>query len=673
MRDSSILSWAPLAFAIFAAGAVLALLTSRKPSLCRMMSHGFALCGVCALALAGITGFREEPVTWLIAGVLPPAGLALGLDRMGSFFLILIGVGAAPAAVYAFAYTRDYEGRHSMAAMGCAFNVFLAAMASVVMAQNVLTFLVSWELMSIASYFLVMTDHEVEETRKAGWLYLVMTHAGLACLLTGFLVITIQTGTMSFASWPGSALTDSSKNWAFALLALGFLSKAGAVPFHVWLPRAHPAAPSHVSALMSGVMIKLGIYGLIRAGFDWLGMPSVWWGVFILALAGLSAVAGVLYALVDTDLKRILAYSSVENVGVILFGVGAAMLFQAFGVRSLSSLALVAALLHSLNHAAFKSLLFFAAGAVVHATKTRNVEELGGLLKRMPATGALFLAGSLAIAALPPFNGFISEWLTFQSLLLSFRIPSQTINLVFALAIAALALTAGLAAACFVRLFGIAFLALPRADAAAGAMEVDKLMIAPMIALALACLAAGVVPYPAVSILNDTARSLTGADAELRFGIAGLAAARSFSSLSPIWAAILLAAMLVVTWGTLKLLGANPAIRRFETWNCGRALQTARFEYTATAFANPFKRVFALLYRPVEEVDIQSHPESRFFVETIAYRSTTRSLVEELIYARIAAFARILAARTRVIQSGNVHVYLLYMLIALLVVLMRAY
>jgi hydrogenase-4 component B len=423
---------------------------------------------------------------------------------------------------------------------------------------------------------------------------------------------------------------------------------------------------------MSGVMIKLGVYGLIRIGFEWLGAGPAWWGVLVLAVGAASALLGVLYAIIDTDLKRLLAYSSVENIGIILLGVGAGMVFRSYSLGPLAGLALLAALYHSLNHAAFKSLLFLGAGAVLHATGTRNIEEMGGLLRRMPQTGAFFLVGSLAISAMPPFNGFISEWLMFQSLLLSFRVPEQIFNLVFALSIAALALTAGLAAACFVRAFGITFLALPRGESVAAAREADRIMRASMAMLAVLCLALGIAPAIVLGPLTGVIIEFAGAPPDVSFNFSGVAAANAFAAISPLWVALALGFALVGVWAGLRLCGANFNRRYYETWGCGRALQTASFEYTAAAFANPFKRVFAFLYRPIEETEIEAHPESRFFVKTITYRNQSRPMIEDLTYAPIGAAVRRVAMRVRAIQSGNVHSYLLYILLALLVLLLFA-
>jgi hydrogenase-4 component B len=420
---------------------------------------------------------------------------------------------------------------------------------------------------------------------------------------------------------------------------------------------------------MSGVMIKLGVYGLVRVAFDWLGAGPLWWGGGMLIAGAISGVLGVLYSLVDADLKRLLAYSSVENIGIIMLGLGGAMLLQAHALPGLAALALLAALFHALNHAAFKSLLFMGAGAVLHATHTRNMEELGGLIKRMPQTAFFFLVGSLAIAALPPFNGFISEWLMFQSLLLSFQISAHTINLIFAFGAASLALTSGLAAACFVRAFGITFLALPRSEQAARAREVEWTMRASMALLALACVVLGIAPALTLTPLEATVFDLMGAHADVKFNLSAVIADSGFGWIAPLWIAAGLVAFLLAIPLSLRVMGANRRQRTNENWGCGRALQTARFEYTATAFANPFKRVFVLLYRPVKELDIEFHPESRYFVRTIAYYNEGRLIFEDTLYRPFLRMIQALAREARALQSGNVHGYLVYILVALVALL----
>jgi hydrogenase-4 component B len=658
-------------FACFSAGALGALMSARSPTLARIVGHGCALVGAIAATAFSAAGLAGGSMKMSVPHLLPIGGATFGIDRLSAFFVAVIALGAIPSALYAIGYTRQYAGKHSLAGMAFGFNVFVAAMLLVPLARNVVTFLALWEVMSLASYFLVITEHEHEETRRAGWVYLVMTHAGFAALLIGFLLLARATGTMDFAGWSTAAadLDANSRNLIFILFALGFGSKAGIIPVHVWLPRAHPAAPSHVSALMSGVMIKLGVYGVVRVAFDWLGVGPPWWGAAILIIGAVSGVLGVLYALVDADLKRLLAYSSVENIGIIMLGLGAAMLFQASDLPLLAALALVAALYHALNHAAFKSLLFLCAGAVLHATHTCNMEELGGLIKRMPQTAIFFLIGSLAIAALPPFNGFFSEWLTFQSLLLSFQISAHTVNLIFALGVAALALTSGLAVACFVRAFGITFLALPRSGPAALAHEAAWTMRAAMALLALACIVLGVAPSLILAPLEATVFDLLGAHADMKFDWSMVVANDNFGWVAPLWIALGLVAFLITIPLALRRMGANRRRRSYETWGCGRALQTARFEYTATAFANPFKRVFALLYRPVKELDIEFHPESRYFVRTIAYYNEGRLIFEDALYRPLLRMIEAVARAARLLQSGNVHGYLVYILVALVILL----
>lgn len=654
------------------AGALGALLTNRSAKAARIVGCGGALLGSIFALGFGLAGLAGGSLRLYFPDLLPIGGAALGIDRLSAFFVVMIAVAAIPAALYGIGYTRAYEGKHSLGGMGFAFNTFIAAMILVPLAQNVLTFLALWEVMSLASYFLVITEHEREGTLGAGWVYFVMTHAGFAALLLGFLLLAQATGTAFFSDWHVVAvgLDPRSRDLVFVLLAVGFGSKAGVIPLHVWLPRAHPAAPTHVSALMSGVMIKLGVYGLVRVAFDWLGAGPIWWGGMMLVAGAISGVLGVLYALVDTDLKRLLAYSSVENIGIIMLGLGAGMLFQNAQLPGFTGLALVAALYHTLNHAAFKSLLFMGAGAILHATHTRNMENLGGLIKTMPQTAILFLIGSLAIAALPPFNGFISEWLTFQSLLVSFHIAAHTINLLFTLAIAALALTSGLAAACFVRAFGISFLALPRSAAAGMAHEVEWTIRAAMAALALTCLAFGIAPSLILAPLETTVFDLIGTHADMNFDLSALAVNGDFGWLAPLWLALGLIGCLAIIPLALRLIGATNRRRSHESWGCGRALQTARFEYTATAFANPFKRVFALLYRSVKELDVEFHPESRYFVRTIEYCNEGRLIFEDALYRPLLRAIESVARQARTLQSGNVHSYLVYILIALVALLL---
>jgi hydrogenase-4 component B len=627
-----------------------------------------ALIGIVACALGAygmIGGAGTVRVAWLV----PLGGLELSLDPLGAFFLALIGLAAVPTSIYAMAVPPDEGGGRFT------YLAFVLSMCLVPLAANLMTFAITWELMSITSYFLVLHHPESRSSQYAGWVYAVMTHAGLACLLAGMLLLGAWTGSPRFEDWRAAApaLTSASRNGAFVLLALCFAGKAGVIPLHVWLPLAHPAAPSHVSALMSGVMIKLGVYGLMRISLDWLGIGPAWWGIAILVVGAASSVIGVLYALVDHDLKRLLAFHSIENVGIILLGLGSAVVFQAAGQPTLALLGLTAALYHTVNHAAFKALLFLGAGAVVHATGTRNMEAMGGLIKRMPWTAACFFVGSASIAALPPLNGFVSEWLTFVALFQNRHLASVGLNLVFVLGIASLALTGGLAMACFVKAFGITFLALPRSAAATGATEARAAMRLAMVMLAAACVALGLGPTVVVPAFGAVAASLLPGAAPAMVGDwLSLRVSGGYAGLSTLAIAIALGGALVIPLAALRLVRASQRTRAYETWGCGRIVQTARMEYTATAFSNPFKRVFDFFYRPTTRLDIEFHPESRLFVQRIEYENPTRSIFHDWLYRPALDLLRTGARAAGTLQSGSPNLYLAYILAALLLMLVLA-
>ena len=620
-----------------------------------------------ALAALGLHGMLGGAWALAVPWLLPFGGLLLRIDPLGGFFLTVVALTAVPASLYAIEYDRG--ARRGPAA----YLAFVGAMAMVPLAANVVTFLAAWEVMSVASWFLVARE---DATARAAWVYAVMTHAGFACLLAGMLLMGSWTGSAAFTEWRAAAraLDPSARAVVFCLLAFGFAGKAGVIPLHVWLPLAHPAAPSHVSALMSGVMVKLGIYGLVRIGVDWLGAGPAWWGGGVLALGIVSALVGVLYALVDADLKRVLAFSTIENVGIVLIGLGSGMVFHASGATGLAALAIVAALYHVANHAAFKSLLFLGAGAVVHATGTRNMEALGGLIKRMPWTAATFLLASIAISGLPPLNGFVSEWLTFQALLQNLRVPSAEVNLLFALALAALALTAGLAAAASVRAFGISFLALPRTNAARDAAEAPALMRIAMVALSVACVALGLGAPIVLPVLVAVVATLASAGAApLTIASWGtIHVTGQFAGLSMPAIVVVLVAALAAPLVLMRVAGARAGHRTYETWGCGRMLHTPRMEYTAAAFANPFKRVFDFFYRPEKRLDVAAHPESRFFVTRMVYESPTRPVFEDWLYRPVLGAIHRVTLTARAIQSGSPNLYLAYILAALVLMLVLA-
>ena len=634
-----------------------------------------ALAGI-GLSIAVLVG--QTPFVQVWPNLLPVAGgMSFRLDALGAFFLLLIGVGAVPAAIYGVGYSASYEDGHaSLRQLGVLFNLFLLAMSLVTLADNVLTFLFVWEAMSLTSYFLVMTEaHAGEEggdVQRAGLWYAAMTHAGLALLMAAFLLMAGD-ALATFADLRAHAATlpAATRNIIFLLAFVGFGSKAGLVPLHVWLPRAHPAAPSHVSALMSGVMIKLGVYGLLRVALDLLGGGPTWWGASVLTIGALSALLGILYALMENDLKRLLAYSSVENIGIVFMGVGAGMLFAARNMPEAAMLAFVAALYHALNHTAFKGLLFLGAGAVLHAAHTRDMNRLGGLIKRMPQTALFFLIGAVAIAGLPPLNGFVSEWLLFQSLLPGVSLAQPLIAALMTLALGLLALTGGLAAAAFVKAFGISFLAIPRSENAEHAHEVDRTMLTGMGLLAATCVVLALTPTVIVPMAGSAVAGLAGLPVVAPPLVAGfsLVIPAGFATISPLLVTLLLLLVLGLTPLLLRWLRVDQRLRVSDTWGCGRIGQTPRMEYTATAFAEPLRRVFAEIYRPTKELTIDFHPESKYFVQSIEYRSEIRSWFEEYLYAPLVALVRWVSLRVRRLQSGSLHGYLAYLFIVLIVML----
>ncbi len=635
-----------------------------------LVAMGAVVGGVAGLTLAVEVFATGVPFVLAAPTLLSVAdGLSFQLDALGAFFLGLVGLVAVPCGLYGVGYSAAYEGRYSLRLLGAMLNLFLLTMSLVPCAANVLTFLLMWEGMSLTSYFLVLTETEEPDTILAGGWYLAMTHAGLALVLAAFLLLAAGAPTTAFGDLrtAASTLSPTTRNAVFLLALLGFGSKAGIIPLHVWLPRAHPAAPSHVSALMSGVMIKLGVYGLLRVGLDLLGGGPAWWGALLIGLGALSAVIGVLYALMENDLKRLLAYSSVENIGLVFIGLGAGFLFLSLRVTPAAFLAFAAALYHALNHAAFKGLLFLGAGSVLHATHTRDMNRLGGLIRRLPWTAAFFLIGSLSIAGLPPLNGFVSEWLLFQSLLPGIGSPVFLVAPLLTLAVGVLALTGGLAAAGFVKAFGITFLAIPRSPAAERAHEAPLSMRVGMGMLAVACAGLGLA---AVVILPALAAALAG-PAGLPAPAAGFGSGLSlsmpggFARMSPVLVALGLLLTIAVAWVGVRVLAARRPLRVSATWGCGRVVQTPRMEYTSTAFAEPLRRVFAELYRPTQDLSIDFHPESKYFVQSIEYRSEIVPWFERYLYAPLVARIRRWGIQARAIQSGSAHAYLTYLVIAL--------
>ena len=567
----------------------------------------YGLC--CAVSLVLLVAaathlFGRPPASVALPLGLPWVGAHFRLDALSAFFLVVVNLGAAAASLFAMGY-----GARESAPMRVLpfYPAFLGAMNLVCLADDAFSFLVTWEFMSLTSWALVMAHHHVPENVRAGYVYLVMASLGTLVLLLAFGLLAGPEGAYTFAQMRLSPPSPGLAALILCLALIGTGSKAGLVPLHAWLPLAHPAAPSHVSALMSGVMTKIAVYGFIRIAFELAGEPSWWWSIVVLALAGATCVLGVLYALMQHDLKRLLAYHTVENIGIIFIGLGLALAFKAFGIAWAAALAFTAALLHVFNHSLFKSLLFFGAGAVLSATGERDMEHLGGLIHRMPQTAFTFLIGCVAISALPPLNGFVSEWLIFQAILLSPQIPSWGLKFLVPAVGALLALSAALAAACFVKAFGITFLGRARSSVVATAQEADGFSLGAMFAFVALCLLAGILPGLFIDALAPVVYSLIGDRMPVQAGVAWLSIvpiAEGRSSYNG-----LLVFLFMIVSGFLAAVAihrlASDKLRRAPAWDCGYPDASVLTEYSASSFAQPIRRVFGtVVFRAREHVQM---------------------------------------------------------------------
>jgi hydrogenase-4 component B len=631
---------------------------------------------VAAAASIGLAGSVLAGAAWPVATVrwFVLAPLQFRLDLLGALFLGIIGVVVLAAGLYGLDYMRGASGG-ARRSVGALVNLLSLAMSVQVMAANPLTFLFVWEVVSLAACVLVLSEHDQPDAVSAANWYLGVTHAGFLALLAMFILLSGGNLSASFDTMRAGTLGAGTRDAVFVLALAGFGSKAGILPLHVWLPRAHPVAPSHASALMSGVVLKMGVYGLVRVVFDLLGTGPAWWGVTVLLVGSASALFGVLYALMQQDLKRLLAFSSIENIGIIFMGLGAALLFQTYGLPLIAALALVAALYHAINHAVFKSLLFLAAGAVVHTVHSRNMEEMGGLIRRMPRTAFAFLIGSAAIAALPPLNGFASEWLLYQSLLGGVSIPVPGVALLMPVGVGLLALTSGLAAAAFVKAFGITFLAIPRSHQAEEAAEAAPSLQAAMLILVVACVALGLGPFAVVPMLGGVVSRLPGLAAAAGLGaehglFSGLPTGMGRMS-SPLIALGLVSIGLLVPL-LLRVFAPAFRMRRSDTWGCGRQVQTPRMQYTAAAFAEPLRRVFSQIFKPTEDITVDLHPESSYFIRAISYQHRVQPLFDRLFYGPSLSLVQRVASGVRSFQAGSVHLYLAYVCLALFALLVAS-
>jgi len=629
--------------------------------------YGASLIVTLALGMIGLKGlFSDAASTAVLPLGLPWLGAHFRIDTLSALFIVVVNLGGATASLFALGYGRHEKSPERILPF---YPAYLAGMNLVVLADDAFSFLVSWEFMSLTSWALVIAHHRERENLRAGYVYLLMASFGTLALLLAFGLLAGSSGNYVFdairATHPAAALSAI----ALILALIGAGSKAGVVPLHAWLPLAHPAAPSHVSALMSGVMTKVAVYGFVRIVFDLLGPPDWWWSMVVLAVGGITAVMGVLYALMQHDLKRLLAYHTVENIGIIYIGLGLALAFKAHGMTVAAALALTAGLLHVFNHSVFKSLLFFGAGAVLNATGERDMEHLGGLIHRMPQTAFVFLVGCVAISALPPLNGFVSEWLTFQAILLSPQLPSWGLKLLVPAVGALLALSAALAAACFVKAFGVSFLGRPRTPAAADARETDSNSLAAMFALAALCLVAGILPGIFIDALAPVTHALLGVSMPHQGGLDWLTIvpiAESRSSYNG------LLVFIFVTWsGSVAAFAihrlASDKLRRAPAWDCGYPDPSPVTQYTASSFAQPIRRVYGTTVFHAREIGEMPPPGA-----TAPARLTVemRDLVWDALYAPIARTISLVTERINVLQFLTIRRYLTLVFAALVLLLL---
>ncbi len=624
----------------------------------------FPISALCSLALAAVAvwSLGMPPERAILAVGLPDLPVHLRRDGLSSVFLFLLGAASAGISVFAAGYFR--RGHGTSAGLLCLqYHLFLASMGLVMLADDAYAFMVAWETMALSSYFLVTTQHGLPEIRRAGFLYLLIAHVGAIAILLAFGVMQGGSWQFTFDAMRAARLPAPWAAAAFLLALFGFGAKAGLVPLHVWLPEAHPAAPSPVSALMSGVMLKTAVYGVLRVTFDLLGQPLWWWGVVALAVGLFTALYGVVFAAAQSDMKRLLAYSSIENIGIIFTAFGLAIVFRGVGMPMLAALALIALLYHSLNHAFMKSLLFVGTGAVLHSTGERNLGRLGGLIHRMPWVAWLTLIGALALAGLPPLNGFVSEWLLLQAFLFAHEVPRPFINMLLPMAAAVVVLAAALAAYVMVKFFGVIFLGQPREAALARAHDAGVLQRLGLVWLAAGCIALGLAPTQIINGLRGVVRQLSGADLPgqsapwwLLEPIPGRQA--SYSALG-----FLLAVTAVVLLAILGVrLFYHQRVRRADPWDCGFARLDARMQDTAEGFGQPIRHIFGAFFLLRRELPSPSDRAPR-------YRVVVGDRIWERLYVPLGALVQRIADGFAWVQQGRIATYLLYSFVTLVALL----
>lgn len=667
MSSLQLLLWSII---FYLAGAGLSLLVARKENTSITIAAISAICGgvlgLCSAIPVLLNGHVQGYTT---AGLFPFATFTVRFDMLAAFMVMVISLLVTVCSLYSIAYVREYAGRGA-GSMGFFMNLFIASMVGLVVMDNAFYFIILFEAMSLASWFLVISEQD-RESVSAGLLYFFIAHAGSVLIMIAFFLMWRESGSLDFAAFRQLRLSPSLASTVFLLAFLGFGAKAGMLPLHSWLPRAHPAAPSHASALMSGVMVKIGIFGIIKVSLDLLGVPQLWWGIVVLAFGSVSAVLGVLYALAEHDIKRLLAWHTVENIGIILMGVGVGIVGIATQHTVLATLGLLGALYHLLNHAVFKGLLFLGAGAVIYRLHTRDMEKMGGLGKLMPKTALAFLIGCMSISALPPLNGFISEWYTYQSLFSMSHDGNMLMRLSAPIAIVMLAITGALAAMCFVKVYGVSFCGGPRSENASRAREVPWQMTLSMLLLALCCVVLGLGASYIAPVLVRVAMSLSGThDVVVAQGHLLIPAQAAQAMISPSLIFILLIALPVLPlllWLCLK--GDRPAFRRRgDPWACGYGWEPL-MAVSAGGFTQPLRAMFAVLYRMRQWLD-PTPQLSKTLQSTTHGAALAEPFWDEKIILPLVRLVRRIGAQLQRLQGGDFRIYCLYVVAALTVLLL---
>ena len=641
---AGVLYWIALGFA--------ALLFQRRQDLLIRLVFPLGAAGALFVAVVGAAGLLLPPSSMVLPIGMPDLPFHLRLDALSAFFMLLLGGAAFGITVYATGYLRSMAAGH-LALLTMWYHLFLAGMVTVLLADDAYAFMVAWEVMALSSYFLVTTDHKIPEIRRAGFLYLLIAHVGAVSLLLAFGVLQGGHGAYTFDYMRSAELTPFWASITFLLALFGFGAKAGLVPMHVWLPEAHPAAPSPVSALMSGVMLKTAIYGLLRVTFGLLNVQLAWWGTLALALGLITALYGVIFAAVQSDMKRLLAWLSIENIGVILAAFGLTLIFHTDSKGALAALTLTALLYHSLNHAFFKGLLFVGTGSVLHATGERRMGRLGGLMRFMPWTAWLTLVGALAVAGLPPLNGFVSEWLLLQAFMFTPGLTQPYLNMVIPVAAASVALAAALAAYVMVKFFGVVFLGQPRDPALNQAHEAGWPERLGMLWLAAGCVLLGLFPTQVIQWLDPVVRLLTGQKLPATGNwllLTPISAERASYAPLVFLAVVAVVLLLVYLWVRRVYHGR---VRKADPWDCGYPEQDARMQDSAEGFGQPIRQIFSVFMRVERETPdpFDRHPK---------YSGDSRDKLWLLIYRPIADLAAWLSAQAGRLQHGRIQWYLVY-------------